>query len=187
MTPPLDTAIATDPDPDRRALNARLDAFGIRRDYGRRHALRHVRQPRRVISIGRDIHNRERFLARPAARAWARMHAAAADDGVTLQVVSAYRSVDYQCGIIERKLAAGQPIGSILAVSAAPGFSEHHSGRALDLTCPGFAPLEEAFERSSAFAWLMRNAARFRFSLSYPRGNVHGIAYEPWHWCWHRA
>jgi len=71
----------------------------------------------------------------------------------------------------------------ILRVSAAPGYSEHHSGRALDLTTPGFAPVEEEFERSDAFAWLRRRAADFRFRLSYPRDNVHGIAYEPWHWC----
>ena len=120
------------------------------------------------------------------AAAWQRMQHAAASDGIELQVVSAWRSVDYQCGIVERKLARGQRIDQILAVSAAPGYSEHHSGRALDLTTPGFEPLEEEFENSLAFAWLCRNAAHFRFALSYPRDNPHGIAYEPWHWCWHR-
>ncbi|HVT32680.1 MAG TPA: D-alanyl-D-alanine carboxypeptidase family protein, partial [Rhodanobacteraceae bacterium] len=39
--------------------------------------------------------------------------------------------------------------------------------------------------RSPAFAWLKRHASRFGFRLSYPRRNRHGIAYEPWHWCWH--
>ena len=46
-------------------------------------------------------------------------------------------------------------------------------------------PLEEEFERSPAFRWLQRNAMQYGFTLSYPRGNRHGIAYEPWHWCWH--
>ena len=73
----------------------------------------------------------------------------------------------------------------ILEVSAAPGYSEHHSGRAIDLTAPGYAALEEEFENSPSFAWLRRNARRFGFALSYPRKNRHGIAYEPWHWCWH--
>ena len=59
------------------------------------------------------------------------------------------------------------------------------SGRAVDLTTPGYAPVEEEFERSPAFAWLKRHASRFGFRLSYPRRNRHGIAYEPWHWCWH--
>lgn len=168
-------------------LSARLHDYGVPSDYGRSHGLRRVREPQQLASIGRDIHHRERFLAGPAARAWFRMQRAAANDGVTLQVVSAYRSIEYQCDIIERKLAAGQCINDILAVSAAPGYSEHHSGRALDLTCPGYAALEEEFEDSPAFAWLTKHAERFRFSLSYPRGNRHGIAYEPWHWCWHRT
>jgi D-alanyl-D-alanine carboxypeptidase len=102
-----------------------------------------------------------------------------------LQVVSAYRSTEYQLGILRRKLERGQTIEEILRVSAAPGYSEHHSGRALDITTPGFAALEEEFEQSPAFAWLGANAARFGFRLSYPRGNRHGIAFEPWHWCWH--
>lgn len=167
-------------------LSAKLKRYGVPPDYGHVHKLRRVRQPQQLVSIGADIHDREQFLAVPAARAWERMQRAAGGDEITLQIVSAWRSVEYQCGIIERKLARGQCIEDILAVSAAPGYSEHHSGRALDLTSPGFAPLEEAFEDSPAFAWLQRNAARFRFSLSYPRGNRHGIAYEPWHWCWHR-
>ncbi len=105
-------------------------------------------------------------------------------DGIELQVVSAFRSVAYQLGILRRKIERGQSIEQILRFSAAPGYSEHHSGRALDLTTPGFAALEEEFERSPAFAWLKRNARQFGFQLSYPRGNRHGIAYEPWHWCW---
>ena len=112
------------------------------------------------------------------------MREVAAEDGVELQIVSAFRSIEYQLGILERKLAHGRNIEEILRVSAAPGYSEHHSGRALDITAPGFAALEEEFEKSPAFAWLKRHAWRFGFRLSYPRRNPHGIAYEPWHWCW---
>ena len=112
------------------------------------------------------------------------MRASALDDGVVIDVVSAFRSASYQLGILQRKRERGESIEQILAVSAAPGYSEHHSGRALDLTTPGYPALEEAFEHSPAFAWLMREAGRFRFHLSYPRDNRHGIAYEPWHWCW---
>jgi D-alanyl-D-alanine carboxypeptidase len=74
-------------------------------------------------------------------------------------------------------------LDDILAVNTAPGFSEHHSGRALDLSTPGEAAAEESFESTSAFAWLCAHAARFGFVLSYPRDNPHGIVYEPWHWC----
>lgn len=159
--------------------------LGVPRDYGRVRGLHRVREPKHLESIGLDTQGREQFLAPRAARAWARMREAAARDGVELQIVSAFRSIEYQLGILRRKLESGQTIEQILRVSAAPGYSEHHSGRALDITAPGFRALEEDFERSPACAWLSANAQRFGFHLSYPRGNPHGIAYEPWHFCWH--
>jgi D-alanyl-D-alanine carboxypeptidase len=158
--------------------------LGVPRDYGKTRSLKRVREPARLKFIGDDIHARPQWLAPRAASAWARLRGAAEQDAVQLQVVSAFRSIEYQLGILRRKLERGQSIEQILAVSAAPGYSEHHSGRALDLTTPGFAPLEEEFERSAAFAWLCTNAQRYNFHLSFPRGNAHRIAYEPWHWCW---
>ena len=106
-------------------------------------------------------------------------------EGIDLKVVSAFRSIDYQRGIIERKLKAGQSVEQILAVSAPPGYSEHHTGRAVDVMTPGGPILEETFADTDAFRWLEQNACRFGFVLSYPRGNAHGFAYEPWHWAWH--
>ncbi len=168
-------------------LIERAHALGVPRDYARIHRLHLQREPARLTSIGPDIHGREQRLIPNAARAFAAMREAAARNGVELQIVSAFRSIEYQLGIVERKLARGLSIDEILRVSAAPGYSEHHSGRAVDLTAPGFAPLEEEFENSPAFAWLTRNAARFGFHLSYPRENPHGIAYEPWHFCFRAA
>lgn len=159
--------------------------LGVPRDYGRVRHLRRVREPERLAGIGHDTQGREQYLAPRAARAWARMREAAASAGVELEIVSAFRSIEYQLGILRRKLERGQAMPDILRVSAAPGYSEHHTGRALDITTPGYAALEEEFERSAAFAWLTKNAETYKFALSYPRGNKHGIAYEPWHWCWH--
>jgi D-alanyl-D-alanine carboxypeptidase len=88
--------------------------------------------------------------------------------------------------IIRRKLARGQSIEKILTVSAVPGCSEHHTGRALDLGAPGHLKLEDSFARTREFRWLRRHAADFGFFLSYPRNNPQRIAYEPWHWCWKR-
>ncbi len=84
----------------------------------------------------------------------------------------------------EESLIKGMNIYKILEVSAAPGYSEHHSGRALDITTPGYAVLEEEFEHSPAFEWLCEHAPGFGFSLSFPRDNPHGVIYEPWHWAW---
>jgi D-alanyl-D-alanine carboxypeptidase len=169
----------------RNELIERAHALGVPRDYGRSRGLRIQREPARLVSIGPDIHDRIQWLQPRAARALARMREAAGRDGLTLEIVSAFRSVEYQLGILERKLARGLNIDEVLRVSAAPGYSEHHTGRCVDFTAPGFTPLEEEFERSPEFAWLQRHAAEYRFALSYPRDNRHGIAYEPWHWCWH--
>lgn len=141
-------------------------------------------EARKLKSIGCDIYQREQRLIPNAAKAWEAMGIAAASDNIQLQLVSAYRSADYQAGIIRRKLEKGQEISEILRVSAAPGFSEHHSGRAVDITTPGYPVLEEDFETSRAFSWLQSSAANFNFNMSFPRDNPHGVAYEPWHWAW---
>lgn len=135
-----------------------------------------------LVSVGLDIYRREQKLTPEAAAAWQAMKAAAEGDGETLQLVSAFRSVDYQKQIIERKLSAGQSWEQILRVSALPGYSEHHTGRTIDVTTPGCKALTEEFENTSAFAWLRRLAGDFGFTMTYPRGNMFGVAYEPWHW-----
>jgi D-alanyl-D-alanine carboxypeptidase len=88
--------------------------------------------------------------------------------------------------IVRRKLARGQHIEEILKVSAIPGCSEHHTGRALDLGSPDHLKLEPSFARTAAYRWLRRRAGAFGFRLSYPRNNPQGIAFEPWHWCWQK-
>jgi len=157
-------------------------ALGIPPEYAKRHPLQP--EAKRLESAGLDIYQREQRLIAPAARAWRTMAAAAAADGIELQLVSAFRTVAYQEGILRRKRDRGQAIDAILRVSAAPGYSEHHSGRALDLTTPGSPVLEEPFEDTEAFAWLCRHAGEYGFRLSYPRGNPYGVIYEPWHWAW---
>jgi len=135
-----------------------------------------------LVDVGLDAFNRPARLEATTAEAWQALRAAAASAGVELQLVSAYRSYDYQKQLFLRKLARGDRIADILKVNAAPGFSEHHSGRALDLNTPGCPPLEEVFETTAAFAWLQANAADFGFRLSFPRTNAYGVVYEPWHW-----
>lgn len=186
--------VITNPEPParcdtrrRREILREAQALGIPSDYGCARGLRLLREPRDLTCIGVDIHARAQWLSPRAARAFSRMSEAATTDRITLQIVSAFRSADYQLGIIKRKLERGQSIADILHVSAAPGYSEHHSGRVVDLTTPGYAELEDEFENSPAFAWLSAHASQFGFTLSYPRDNPHGIAYEPWHWCWHAA
>jgi len=160
------------------------ESLGIPGDYARSRCLTVQMESRKLVSIGPDIYDRDQRMLPGAAMAWRAMRDAAAQDQVELQPVSAFRSVDYQCHIIRRKLEQGQDIEQILQVSAAPGYSEHHTGRALDITTPGYAVLEEDFERSEAFTWLTESAANYDFEMSFPRENPHRVAYEPWHWAW---
>ncbi len=121
-------------------------------------------------------------LAPSAASAWRAMKAAAAADGVTILLVSGYRGYMDQIDLIRRKLGAGRTMESVLATTAAPGFSQHHSGLAIDVATPGTRPVTEDFEHSEAFSWMRTNADRFDFRMPYGRDNRYGFVYEPWHW-----
>jgi len=135
-----------------------------------------------VAAIGDD--GREYLLEPAAAAKWREMSAAALADGVVIKIASAFRSVDRQAEIIRAKLAEGLSLDAVLCVSAPPGYSEHHSGRAIDVTADeGVAPLDPEFEKTRACRWLSKNSGRFGFVLSFPAGNPYGYDYEPWHWC----
>lgn len=180
----MPAACAVTPPPPERIADAAV-RLGVPRDYASVRGLSNVHEPRRLVSIGgHDALGYAQRLTPAAARAWTRMREAAARDGVELRAVSSFRSIEVQSAIVRSKLARGQTIDAVLRVNAAPGYSEHHSGRAIDIATPGYAPVEEEFERSPAFAWLAAHARSYDFSLSYPRDNPHGLAYEPWHWCW---
>ncbi len=168
-------------------LIERLDSLGLDEHYGDEVGLRLVPEPAALAFAGFDRYRRPLWLTAGAARAWDAMRRAAGEDGVVLEAISGYRSHDYQLGIFERKLARGQTVRQILTVNAAPGYSEHHSGNALDLGAPGEPPAEESFETTPAFAWLTAHAHAFGFMMSYPRDNPHGIVYEPWHWSFTNA
>lgn len=160
--------------------------LGIPENYGARHRLIMVPDIQHLESIGFDVFDREQWMWPEAAAAWRKMREAAAHAGAELQVVSAFRGLKYQAGLIRNKLDKGQKIHQILTVSAAPGFSEHHSGRAVDIKSPGDPPLEESFAETGAYRWLKTNARFFGFHETLGRNNRHGITWEPWHWCYKR-
>lgn len=167
-----------------RRVAAIHEALGIPADYPSRTGLPLQREPdpATLVEVSPGRTQRRHWLEPRAAARWAALEAAAEHEGVRLMVVSSWRSLEYQRALIERKLKRGQAIADILTVNAAPGYSEHHTGRAVDLGIPGARPLTEEFEQTRAFAWLQANAHRWGFGMSYPRDNPHRIGYEPWHW-----
>lgn len=163
-------------------------SLGIPADYAERRGLSLQTEARegelRVIATlpeGRAVR-----LIEPAAQAWWQMREAAIRENprVVLVPVSGFRSVARQEEIIRDKRAAGQPLEEILRLVAAPGHSEHHTGRALDIGSPEDIDLDVRFGTTAAFRWLSQRAGEFGFTMTYPEGNAFGIGYEPWHWCW---
>lgn len=130
---------------------------------------------------------RRHYLTPQASSAWKSMKSAALSDGIEIYVASAHRSIQHQVEIIAQKLESGQTIEQILTVVAPPGCSEHHTGCAVDIGTEGSKPLEAEFEHTPAFRWLTQHASQHSFRLSFPRENVWGYTYEPWHWCFSQA
>jgi zinc D-Ala-D-Ala carboxypeptidase len=125
------------------------------------------------------------LLRRPAAEKLEAMIAAASKEGVTLVPLSGFRSVtDQNTLFFDVKAERGQAPSQRATVSAPPGYSEHHTGYAVDLG-DGDAPsadLQVGFEQTKAFRWLQKNAAHYSFELSFKQNNSMGVSYEPWHW-----
>ena len=156
--------------------------LGIPENYGRADAKPVYEEAAELVDVGPNLVGRMQRLEPKTAVRWAAMVDAAAGEGIQLLIVSGYRSFEYQAGLIRNKIESGQSVSDILRVNAAPGFSEHHTGLAVDIASPGSRPLTEEFEGSAAFRWLTANAAGFGFSMTYPRDNPWGFVYEPWHW-----
>jgi D-alanyl-D-alanine carboxypeptidase len=121
-------------------------------------------------------------LLAPAAAAFDVMQAAAAADTVQIIPISGFRTFVYVRDLFNRAIQRhGTPERAARWV-APPGYSEHHTGLAIDIG-DADAPAcdaEACFATTRAGAWLRANAQRFGFELSFPDGNG-AVSYEPWH------
>lgn len=160
--------------------------LGIPENYEHAYGLPLCLEECNLVEIESDIYGRAQWLSPAAASAWRHMKFQAAKEGVILGIVSAFRAVEKQKEIIQRKIESGLGMPEILRICAAPGYSEHHTGKALDLTSAGCEPLSGSFENTEAFLWLTENAAVYSFILSYPKDGKGCISYEPWHWAYTR-
>lgn len=160
--------------------NELLSSLGVPESYGDQH--RRYPDATELEDVEANIIGRMQQLVPRTAQAWREMKRSAAADGVELLLVSGFRSAKYQAELFRNKLASGQRIADILEVNAAPGYSQHHSGQAVDIATPGARPLTEDFDATPAFAWLIEHAESFGFRMPYGRDNAYGFIYEPWHW-----
>lgn len=124
-------------------------------------------------------------LRAKAAEKFLQMQSDARAQGIILTPISGFRSISDQEYLFFRiKEKRNQPTSKRAQVSAPPGYSEHHTGYAIDIG-DGNAPatnLNTTFEQTPAYKWLSQNAARYSFELSFTPDNLQGISYEPWHW-----
>ena len=113
-----------------------------------------------------------------------KMREEAKKDGIYLVFLSGYRSINLQKDIFySLKSIRNQEAAERARVSAPPGYSEHSTGFAIDIgdAAQRETDFEKDFENTDAFKWLIRNAAKFHFKLSFKKDNKY-IDYEPWHW-----
>ncbi|MCX6703661.1 MAG: D-alanyl-D-alanine carboxypeptidase family protein [Candidatus Zambryskibacteria bacterium] len=99
---------------------------------------------------------------------------------IPLTVLSAYRSFNTQVSL---KTGYKVQYGSTAAnkFSADQGYSEHQLGSTVDFTTPSNGESLGKFEKTPSYIWLLENAHRYGFILSYPKGNTF-YQFEPWHW-----
>ncbi len=109
--------------------------------------------------------------------AFEKMRADAEAQGMTLKIVSGYRSYRQQ---VSTYATFSSRDGKAVAdrYSARPGHSEHQSGLAMDLNS-----VKNSFANTKEGKWLAENCASYGFIIRYPEGkeSMTGYMYEPWH------
>jgi zinc D-Ala-D-Ala carboxypeptidase len=105
------------------------------------------------------------------------------DKAGTLLLNSGYRSYDTQVAVHDRQVKRlGLKAGEALA--ARPGYSEHQTGLAADVSAAGQGcTIQVCFAKTKAGKWLAANAWQYGFILRYPDGQTAttGYQFEPWH------
>ncbi|NJO42610.1 MAG: M15 family metallopeptidase [Cyanobacteria bacterium CRU_2_1] len=120
------------------------------------------------------------FLHREAAFSLIKMVAAAQTQGIQIAVVSGYRDFATQASLFQNRVGDLGSEAEAAKSVAPPGYSEHHTGYAVDLT-DGAHDFRD-FDQTPAFQWMVAHAHEYGFELSFPPNNLQGVDYEPWHW-----
>jgi LAS superfamily LD-carboxypeptidase LdcB len=142
--------------------------------------------PENLVAVDIPTTNSGVMMVSVANDALNEMAAAAAADGVTLKISSAYRSEEYQASLYNGYVASyGTEIAD--TISSRPGYSDHQTGLAADFV-EGDGSLNgtnfsEEFEATASGQWLREHAHEYGFIMRYPKGKqeITGYAYEPWH------
>ncbi|MEN9560953.1 MAG: hypothetical protein RIQ56_226 [Candidatus Parcubacteria bacterium] len=139
--------------------------------------------PSLLVLVNPDyVYNREKPVEMHA-NVWPHlkdlMDIASTSGKVQLKILSGYRSFGTQATLkSDYRVSYGSGAN---AFSADQGYSEHQLGSTVDFTTPGLKGALNGFEKTDAYKWLIENAHKYGFVLSYPKNNSFYV-FEPWHW-----
>lgn len=142
-----------------------------------------------VGTYGTGANQRTESLDKDAAATFVQMKTDAASAGVSLVAISGFRSISDQKKLFERQIERQGSAAAAAQLSAPAGYSEHHTGFALDIG-DGSRPETDVkfeFENTKAYQWLQTNGRRYGVELSFPNNNIQGVSFEPWHWRFTRS
>jgi D-alanyl-D-alanine carboxypeptidase len=122
-------------------------------------------------------------LATSAANGYRALKAAVSKAGKgTLCLNSGYRSFNTQANTYNTDVKRyGKAVAENLA--AHPGYSEHQTGLAADVSTTALGCRITNFGKSLASTWIANNGWQYGFIIRYPNGETAttGYQYEPWH------
>lgn len=121
----------------------------------------------------------EHYVAADAYQAYERMRQDMAKLGLSIKAITAYRSYDYQEQMYHSMLANGEQ-ESVDAQIARPGYSEHQTGRAIDI---GATNGSKRFQETEEAGWIETHGHQYGFIIRYPKDQeqITGYIHEPWH------
>ncbi len=139
--------------------------------------------PARLIEIPDTYEYHESRHSKLDSQVWPyleNMLKASINDNLEIYIYSAFRSFEEQ-NALKSYYTIVYGSGTANEFSADQGYSEHQLGTAVDLITTGIDGTLEGFEETGSYQWLLNNAHKYGFILSYPDNNDHYV-FEPWHW-----
>ncbi len=108
------------------------------------------------------------------------------DNGLSVYLVSGYRSYDDQVANFRRVcekngVSDGKLNGHFITMPA--GCSEHQLALCCDITDQAYSSMNASIEQTATYKWLVAHCAEYGFICRFPSGkeDITGVMYEPWH------
>jgi D-alanyl-D-alanine carboxypeptidase len=137
-----------------------------------------------IGSYAKGEYQRFELMDIEAGKALMKLISAARDEGIWIIPVSGFRTIEYQEKLFQAQIKRRGSEKEAAKLSAPPGYSEHHTGLAIDLANGKNIGQDVKYEfaQSDAFRWMALHGKEYGFEMSFPQGNTQGVSYEPWHW-----